>query len=150
MNEPAEKLESGQVVCSWRVRPAFMALGLLVFILLFQGSRHLWEPDEGRHTAGALQMVRTGEYIDVRLHPENEHFTKPPLTYWALVLSYRVFGLNEFAGRLPNALAWWGTCLLLWRVGRRLVPGSPWLPAVVYATALLPFAAANVAPPIRC
>jgi 4-amino-4-deoxy-L-arabinose transferase-like glycosyltransferase len=29
-------------------------------------------------------------------------------------------------------------------VGRRLVPGSPWLPAVVYATALLPFAAANV------
>jgi hypothetical protein len=95
MNKPAEKLESGQVVCSWRVRPAFMALGLLVFILLFQGSRHLWEPDEGRYTEGALQMVRTGEYIDVRLQPENEHFTKPPLTYWALALSYRVFGLNE-------------------------------------------------------
>ncbi len=46
---------------------------------------------------------------------------KPPLVYWALMASMRVFGVNEFAARLPNALVsllWFaGTFLLGRRVG---------------------------------
>ncbi len=46
---------------------------------------------------------------------------KPPVVYWALAASMRVFGINEFAARLPNALvslAWFaGVFLLGWRAG---------------------------------
>ncbi len=43
---------------------------------------------------------------------------KPPVVYWALAASMRVFGVNEFAARLPNALvslAWFAGIFLLGR-----------------------------------
>ena len=43
---------------------------------------------------------------------------KPPVVYWALLASMGVFGVNEFAARLPNALvslAWFAGMFLLGR-----------------------------------
>lgn len=110
----------------------------------FQGSRGLWEPDEGRYTAVALEMGRLGDYLRPHLHHEVVHLTKPPLTYWLLAGSLAVFGRNEWAARLPNALAFLATILLVARLGRWLAPESPRLAPLIYATSLLPFAAANV------
>ena len=45
---------------------------------------------------------------------------KPPLVYWMLMGSMRLFGVNEFAARLPNALftlLWLGATFL---IGKRL------------------------------
>ena len=50
---------------------------------------------------------------DVRL-------AKPPLAYWAAAGGFRLFGVNEFAGRLPFALAGWLTIAVLYRFGRGL------------------------------
>jgi hypothetical protein len=49
-------------------------------------------------------MARSGSW----LIPENDgipRLVKPPLLYWAIAASMKVFGVNEFAARLPNALA---------------------------------------------
>lgn len=117
---------------------------LLLFIMAFQGRRGVWHPDEGRYCAVALQMVRSNDYVHIRLHPDVPHYTKPPLTYWLLAASFRLFGVNEFAARLPNALALWATCLLLWRIGKRVTPDHAGLAPLVYATSALPIVAAYI------
>lgn len=124
---------------------AFAAMAaLLLLALAGQGARGLWSPDEGRYVDVALQMLDSGDFIHPRLHHEVAHYTKPPLTYWALAASLGTFGRSEWAARLPNALAWLATVLLMYATARHLEPRRPWLPALVYAGFLLPFMAANV------
>lgn len=122
-------------------------LTLLLAALLalsFQGTRGLWGPDEGRYSNIALQMVASGDWLTPRRHPEHTHFAKPPLAYWAIAASVTAFGAHESALRLPNALSLLATVALLIRLGRRLVPAAPWLPSLIFATSLVPFAAANL------
>jgi 4-amino-4-deoxy-L-arabinose transferase len=121
-----------------------VALGLLAFVLAANDRRGLWESDEGRYTAVALQMLRTQSWMLPRVDDEYVHAAKPPLTYWLIAASVAGFGATEFAARLPNALALWLTCLLLIRLGARYTPGRPWLAPLVSATMLLPFLGAHV------
>ncbi len=123
---------------------ALLLGALLAYALAFQGSRGLFAPDEGRYVGVALEMLRDGDWVHPRLHPEQPHYTKPPLTYWALASSMAVLGRNEWAARLPNALAFAATVLLVWALARRLVPERTWLPPLVYATSLGPYVAANI------
>ncbi|MEP6484564.1 MAG: glycosyltransferase family 39 protein [Rudaea sp.] len=125
-------------------RQWFLLVAILAYALLFQGARAIYSPDEGRYTDVALGMLDDGDWLRPMLHPEFEHWTKPPLTYWAIATSIAIFGQNEFAARLPNALAFAGTIFLLLRLGRRVTPVQPWRPALVYATFLFPFAASNI------
>ncbi len=118
---------------------------LLGFALAFQGSRPLWEPDEGRYVTVALEMIHLDDYLVPRLHHEYPHFAKPPLTYWLIAASLRTLGTNEWAVRVPNALAFTATVLLVFGIGRRLFREGAALAAVVYASFLLPTVAANIA-----
>ena len=64
----------------------------------------LYNETDGQYAGAAKVMVRNGSW----LIPENDgipRLVKPPLLYWALAASMKVFGVNEFAARLPNALA---------------------------------------------
>lgn len=126
----------------WR-RTALVAL-LVVVAFAGQGERALWEPDEGRYVCVALQMLRLGDWDTPMLNHEVPHFSKPPLTYWLLASSLKLFGSNELAARTPNTLAFAATALLLVWLGRRLTPSSRLLPAIVYATSIFPFVAANI------
>lgn len=121
-----------------------LVLGVVVYAVTFLGHRPLWEPDEGRYTAVAIQMQRLGDYVVPHLHPNQPHYAKPPLTYWAVAGSFAAFGRSELAARLPGALAFAGTALLAGGIARRLGRPRPTLAVVVYATSLLPFVAANV------
>lgn len=127
-----------------RRRPFLAMLSLaLLLAFSFQGSRGLWEPDEGRYTNVALQMLHSGDWITLRRNAHALHFTKPPITYWAIAGSVRAFGRTEWAVRLPLALAYVLTVLLVYDMGRRFVPTRPWLPALIYATTPVTFLAAN-------
>lgn len=117
---------------------------LLLLAFAFQGTRGIWEPDEGRYTDVALEMLDTGDYLVPHLDEEHEHYTKPPLTYWALAASVRIFGRNEWAARLPNAIAFILTGLAVWGLSKRLLPDAPGAGPLVWATMLGPAAAANV------
>jgi len=127
-----------------RRRAAAGVFAALAFALALQGVRPLWDPDEGRYVDVALEMLRLGDFWTPRLHHDVPHFTKPPLTYWAIATSIGVFGHHEGAARLPNSLAFFGTILVVVRLARFLAPGREVLAGVVYATSLLPFVAANV------
>jgi len=126
-------------------QPFWWLLILLVALAFaFQGTRGLWEPDEGRYTSTGINMLESGNWLLPTVDGEHPHLTKPPVTYWALAASFGLLGMNEWAARLPAALAFIGTGLLLLGLGRRLCPVRPWLPAVIYALSLAPYIGANV------
>jgi len=122
---------------------ALLAL-LLLMAFAFQGTRGIFEPDEGRYTATAINMLESGDWLVPTVDGERPHLTKPPITYWALAASMDAFGRNEWAARLPGALAFVGTGLLVLGLGRRFCPARPWLPAAVWSTSLAPVVGANV------
>jgi 4-amino-4-deoxy-L-arabinose transferase len=116
-----------------------LLLALAALLLCLQGARGLWEPDEGRYSAVAWHMVESGDWFTPHLSAAVPHFTKPPLIYWTLAAGMTLFGRNEWALRLPGALAGVLTVLLTLGLARRLAPADPLLAATIQATALLPF-----------
>jgi len=126
-------------------RPSLLVLVLAMTLgLAFLGSRGLWEPDEGRYTNVSLQMIKSGDYISLHRNSEALHFTKPPVTYWAMAASIQLLGRNEWAVRLPIALSYMMTVLLVFQLGKRFVPERPWLPALIYATCPVTALAAGI------
>lgn len=111
--------------------------------MAFQGSRGLMEPDEGRYSNVALQILQHDDWISLYRNQDSLHFTKPPLTYWLMAASVSVFGHNEWALRLPGALAFVLTVFLAFQLGRLFVPKRPWLPALLYLASPAAFLAAN-------
>jgi 4-amino-4-deoxy-L-arabinose transferase-like glycosyltransferase len=122
----------------------WVAVLAIVLALGFLGSRGIWDPDEGRYTNVALNMLDSGDWLNPRRSDEVGHWTKPPLTYWAIASSVAVFGLNPWAARLPSALSYLLSVWLAWRIARRLAPGSELQAAVVYATMLLTLGASQM------
>ena len=67
---------------------ALFAIGIAVLLAFaFLGSRGIWDPDEGRYTNAALNMLETGDWVHPMRNAYVGHWTKPPLTYWAIAAS---------------------------------------------------------------
>lgn len=81
-----------------------LILILVTFSLLVMffnlGQRSLWEPDEGRYAQMSQGMLSSGDWLTPRQN-YIKHFDKPPITYWSIATSFRLFGENEFAAHLP-------------------------------------------------
>ncbi len=92
--------------------------GALLF-LPFLGSVHLFDWDEINFAESAREMLVSGNYQQVQIN--FEPFTeKPPLFFWLQALSMKLFGVNEFAARLPNALVGIITLMIIFRLGSKL------------------------------
>ncbi|GAB1595072.1 ArnT family glycosyltransferase [Lysobacter claricitrinus] len=128
----------------WRHPALWVALFAIVTTFAFLGMRGIWDPDEGRYTNVALNMVDSGDWLIPRRSYEVEHWTKPPLTYWAIASSIKAFGSNAFAARLPSAFSHLLCVLLVGLMGRRLAPGNGVRAALVYAAMLFPFGASQM------
>src|SRR4249919_3527270 len=121
-------------------------VALVVFALAFAflGSRGLWDPDEGRYTNVAANMVSSGDWIMPHRNHEIGHWTKPPLTYWAIAASFSVFGMNTWSARLPVALAYLFATWCVMRIARRVAPGREVFAALVFATMFAPALASQL------
>ena len=86
--------------------------------LALLGQRGIWDPDEGRYTNVALHMLDSGNWLEPHRSEEVGHWTKPPLTYWAIAASVEVFGRNPWAARLPGSLAYLLCAWLAFRIAR--------------------------------
>jgi 4-amino-4-deoxy-L-arabinose transferase-like glycosyltransferase len=82
---------------------AIVALSLAV-CMIHLGSFGLWEPDEARYAEIAREMLRSGNLLVPHLNYV-AYVEKPPLLYWLTTLSFWIFGVSEFAARLPVALS---------------------------------------------
>jgi len=120
-----------------------IVLGIGLYCSLFQGSRGLWESDEGRYSNIALHMLNTKNFLLPMFNDDVMHFSKPPMTYWAIAGGMALLGRNEWGTRMPNAAAFFATILLIFGLAKVTDPDRPWLSPLVYATSILPFVAAN-------
>ncbi|HEY3278362.1 MAG TPA: glycosyltransferase family 39 protein [Syntrophorhabdaceae bacterium] len=93
-----------------------------VFLFCALGDYSLKEPDEGRYAEIPREMVETGDYIVPHLNYVR-YFEKPPLLYWAVAISYKLFGINEWSFRSVNAAFAFFMVLFLYVFGRKWFGG---------------------------
>ncbi|HQY55246.1 MAG TPA: glycosyltransferase family 39 protein, partial [Dokdonella sp.] len=127
-------------------KPPLLQTAIIIVLLAFAflGTRAIWDPDEGRYTNVALNMLESGDWLHPMRNEYVGHWTKPPLTYWAIAASVATFGYNPWAARIPNALAYLFCAWMVWFIARRVIPGDENKAAIIYATMFLPFGAAQM------
>ncbi|MGQ9658422.1 MAG: ArnT family glycosyltransferase [Fimbriimonadales bacterium] len=105
----------------------------------------LTDLDEGFYASVAWEMRQSGDWHTPTFLGE-PWFEKPPLLYWLMLGSMRLLGENEFALRLPSALSYALTILLLaWWGNRRLGTGAGSWAALLFALAPLSLMLARLA-----
>lgn len=91
-------------------------LGALAFFLGL-GWPGLMDPDEGRYAEIAREMPVLGDWLVPRLNFV-PYLEKPPLVYWLTAAGFHLFGIGEWAARLPAALSALGGVYLAYGLGR--------------------------------
>jgi 4-amino-4-deoxy-L-arabinose transferase-like glycosyltransferase len=95
-----------------------IALAVLLHVATI-GSGDLYSQTEGQYAGAAREMVETHHW----LLPTNDgapRLQKPPLLYWLVIISFKLFGVNAAAARLPVALAVVVSAALIFLIGEKL------------------------------
>lgn len=106
----------------------FLVIAVVGYLAFFHrlGDLPIYVWDEARDTINALEMLRTGDLLVTYFHGRPDLWnTKPPGAIWLMAGSMWAFGINEFALRLPSALAGLATSVIVYLFTRR-VADSRW------------------------
>lgn len=120
------------------VRYSIVAVFAALLFLPFLGQVHLFDWDEINFAECAREMIVSKDYLRVQIDFQ-PFWEKPPLFIWMQVLSMKLFGINEYAARFPNAFIGIMTLLSLYYAGKRVVNekmASWWV--LLYAATWLP------------
>jgi 4-amino-4-deoxy-L-arabinose transferase-like glycosyltransferase len=74
---------------------------------------------ESYFALGAKLMIEDGNWLTPHA-PDELPLNKPPLTYWLIGISYKLFGVSYGASRLPSVLAALATLVLVYFLGTTL------------------------------
>jgi 4-amino-4-deoxy-L-arabinose transferase-like glycosyltransferase len=101
-------------------------------VLLFAGAIYLgciisppslMDDSDAVLAQAARTMLETGDWVTPRLDGI-VYLEKPPLYYWPMILAYKIFGVHDWAARIPfalcsMALAWLTAAMGVWAFGKR-------------------------------
>jgi 4-amino-4-deoxy-L-arabinose transferase-like glycosyltransferase len=102
-----------------KLYPWLILISAVFFFIPFLGSVHLFDWDEINFAESAREMLVTGNFsrVQIDFHP---FWEKPPLFFWMQALSMKLFGINEFAARFPNAVIGIFTLITFYFLGKKL------------------------------
>jgi 4-amino-4-deoxy-L-arabinose transferase-like glycosyltransferase len=83
------------------------------------GSGDLYSQTEGQYAGAAREMVEAHHW----LLPTNDgvpRLQKPPLLYWLIIFSFKLFGISAAAARVPVGLAVVISVALIFAIGEKL------------------------------
>jgi 4-amino-4-deoxy-L-arabinose transferase-like glycosyltransferase len=104
----------------------------------FIGSMHLFDWDEANFAELAREMIVSGDYLKPQIN-FMPFYEKPPLFIWFQVLSMKIFGINEFAARFPNAIAGIIILVSLFLIGKKhFGERVGWLWALSFGASMAP------------
>lgn len=129
-------------VVAWTLSILCLSLVTWLAFLRNLGSIGLIDETEPLFAEAARQMTVTDDWI-APYYNGKTRFDKPPLIYWLIAIAYKIIGVNEWAVRLPSALAaiaLTGFCfyslivISQWQRQDRVLPQKVWLWAGFGAT----------------
>ena len=96
----------------------FIILICLILFLPFIGHVHLFDWDEINFAEAAREILITHKFFQVQINFQ-PFWEKPPLFFWLQAGSMYLFGINEFAARLPNVICGILTLILIFKIGKK-------------------------------
>ena len=127
----------------WR---GLLLVGGLAFAgaISFQGSRGIYQTTEGRYAECARETMASGDYDDPILNGQ-PHWTKPPLTYMAIMAGMRAFGPSPWGVRAYLVVALVLAAGAVWLAGTSIRgPETGLWSGLAFATSPFVAGAANV------
>ncbi len=86
------------------ILPVIIFLALSWYLFFFRlDAMGLTDPDETFYAQTAKEMLSKNEWLTPQIFGKPQ-FEKPILFYWMVELSFKAFGVNETAARLPSAV----------------------------------------------
>jgi 4-amino-4-deoxy-L-arabinose transferase-like glycosyltransferase len=115
-----------------------VAIAGAIMFLPFLGKVHLFDWDEINFAECAREMIAAKKYFLVTIN-YLPFWEKPPLFIWMQAICMNIFGVCDYAARLPNAICGIATFVVLFKIGtickdKRF--GLLWV--LAYAGSLLP------------
>ena len=102
---------------------SLLLAGFCAFLFLYGlGQFGLIGADEPRYAQVAREMLERHDWITPMLGGQ-PWLEKPPLYYWQAMLAYAIFGVSDWAARLPSALDATFLVLAVYFFLRRFRPG---------------------------
>ena len=102
---------------------SLLLAGFCAFLFFYGlGQFGLIGADEPRYAQVAREMLERHDWITPVLGGQ-PWLEKPPLYYWQAMLAYRIFGVSDWAARLPSALDATVLVLAVYFFVRRFRPG---------------------------
>lgn len=104
-----------------KIGTGFWLVAIISIFIVFcnLGGVPLLDPDEPVYAETPKEMFRFNEFMSPRIYGEY-WYDKPPMYYWLVAASYKLFGMNEFAARFPSACLAVVCTLVVYLSGRRL------------------------------
>src|SRR5437667_2769171 len=84
---------------------------------------HLMDDVDSVQAQIARNMLQSGDWVTARLDGV-PYLEKSPLNYWLIAVSFAIFGVHDWAGRLPLALMVVTLCWVTVRFGRWAFGGA--------------------------
>lgn len=94
-----------------------LLFGFLFFYRLDWNTLVSW--DEAWYGTIARNMLKSGDWMRM-VWKGQAYFDHPPMGFWLMAISYKIFGINEFSTRLPSALLGLFSILLIYKTGIEL------------------------------
>src|SRR6266852_7997586 len=101
----------------WLPDLAVIAVALIVFIGCIISPPSLMDDVDAAHGQLARNMLKIGDWVIPQLNGV-AYMEKAPLPYWMIAVSYAIFGVHDWAARLPFALGAVFLCWITFRYGR--------------------------------
>ncbi len=96
-----------------------VALLGVVFFMPFLGGVHLFDWDEINFAECAREMIVSGNYSRATMDFQ-PFWEKPPLFFWLQAASMKIWGINEYGARFPDAVCGTLTLALIFHWGKQL------------------------------
>jgi 4-amino-4-deoxy-L-arabinose transferase-like glycosyltransferase len=109
-----------------------------IFFIPFLGRVHLFDWDEINFAECSREMIKMHDYSRVYINFK-PFWEKPPMYFWMQSTAMKIFGVGEFASRLPNALCGIATLIVVFLCGTKIYDkkfGVLW--ALAYGGSLFP------------
>jgi 4-amino-4-deoxy-L-arabinose transferase-like glycosyltransferase len=108
---------------SWRVYLTVLVFAGAIYLGFCKSPPSLMDDVDAIQAQIARNMLTSGDWVTARLDGI-PYLEKAPLVYWAIAISYKIFGVHDWAARIPVvlsilALAWLTAAFGVWAFGKR-------------------------------